>query len=54
VIRQAMGIAKQRGTAAAMYITEFVDVAIKSDFVAASLARHKISGATIPPATSSS
>ncbi|HET9108121.1 MAG TPA: transporter substrate-binding domain-containing protein [Steroidobacteraceae bacterium] len=45
-IRQAMGVAKARGEAAARYLRTFVDDLRTSGFVRESLARHGIKGAT--------
>lgn len=49
VIEQAMGLSKSRGEAAALFLNEFVESMKRSSFVAESLARHKISGATVAP-----
>lgn len=46
VIRQAMGVAKARGDAAARYLRAFVDDLRASGFVREALARHGIEGAT--------
>jgi polar amino acid transport system substrate-binding protein len=46
VIRQAMGVAKTRGEAAAQYLRAFVDDLRGSAFVREALARHGIKGAT--------
>ena len=46
VIRQAMGVARARGDAAAQYVRAFVDDLRGSAFVRAALARHGIKGAT--------
>jgi polar amino acid transport system substrate-binding protein len=46
VIRQAMGVAKVRGNAAAQYLRSFVDDLRASGFVREALARHGIEGAT--------
>lgn len=46
VIRQAMGVAKTRGDAAARYLRAFVDDLRASGFVREALMRHKIKGAT--------
>ena len=46
VIRQAMGVAKVRGDAAAQYLRGFVDELRASGFVGKALARHGIKGAT--------
>lgn len=45
VIRQAMGVAKARGDAAARYLRAFVDDLRGSGFVREALARHGIKGA---------
>jgi polar amino acid transport system substrate-binding protein len=50
VIRQAMGVPKVRGEAAATVLAEFVERAKADGFVAAALARHGIEGATVAPA----
>jgi polar amino acid transport system substrate-binding protein len=50
VIRQAMGVPKSRGEAAAAYLTRFVDEMKASGFVADSLARHRIAGAKVAQA----
>ncbi|NLP63440.1 ABC transporter substrate-binding protein [Paraburkholderia sacchari] len=50
VIRQAMGVAKQRGPRAAAVLGEFVEAMKASGFVAESLARHGIEGASVAPA----
>lgn len=50
VIRQAMGVAKSRGPRAAAVLGEFVEAMKASGFVAASLARHGIEGASVAPA----
>lgn len=46
IIRQAMGVAKDRGEPAAQYLRGFVDDLRASGFVRESLARHGIKGAT--------
>src|SRR5512146_1030743 len=46
VIRQAMGVAKARGGAAAQYLRSFVDDLRASAFVREALTRHGIKGAT--------
>ncbi len=51
VIEQAMGVPKSRGTAAQAWVTEFVEAVKSSGFVADSLARHRIEGAAVAPAT---
>ncbi|CAM2186490.1 Solute-binding protein family 3/N-terminal domain-containing protein [Paraburkholderia sacchari] len=50
VIRQAMGVAKQRGPRAAAVLGEFVEAMKASGFVAEALARHGIEGASVAPA----
>ncbi|AIY40243.1 putative extracellular solute-binding protein [Collimonas arenae] len=47
VIRQAMGVPKAKGDAAATYLSKFVEDMKTSGFVAASLARHHIEGAAV-------
>jgi len=47
VIRQAMGVPKARGEAAATYLAEFVEDVKASGFVAASLTKHRIEGALV-------
>ncbi|WP_297844192.1 ABC transporter substrate-binding protein [Pseudomonas sp.] len=47
VIRQAMGVPKAKGDEAAAYLSGFVEEMKTSGFVAASLARHHISGAGV-------
>jgi polar amino acid transport system substrate-binding protein len=49
VIRQAMGISKQRGSAAADFLGAFVEDVKSSGFVAAALQRHGIAGASVAP-----
>jgi polar amino acid transport system substrate-binding protein len=49
VIRQAMGLAKTRGDAAAAYLDRFVEDMKSAGFVAAALARHGIRGASVAP-----
>jgi len=49
VIRQAMGVPKSRGTAAARALRAFVEEAKVSGLVAQALARHKIAGASVAP-----
>ena len=51
VIQQAMGLPKSRGTAAAEYLRRFVEEMKASGFVADSLLRHKIAGASVAPAS---
>ncbi|HEU5443125.1 MAG TPA: ABC transporter substrate-binding protein [Steroidobacteraceae bacterium] len=46
VIRQAMGVARERGESAARYLRAFVDELRASGFVREALARHHIDGAT--------
>lgn len=50
VIQQAMGVPKSRGEAAAFALREFVEEMKASGFVAESLARHRIAGASVAPA----
>ncbi|RAR50733.1 amino acid ABC transporter substrate-binding protein (PAAT family) [Paraburkholderia unamae] len=50
VIRQAMGVPKSRGAAAAQALHAFVEEAKASGFVAEALARHGIVGASVAPA----
>jgi len=50
VIRQAMGVPKRRGEAAADVLREFVETMKAEGFVAAALARHGIEGASVAPA----
>lgn len=49
VIRQAMGVAKSRGAAAAQALNAFVEDMKRSGFVAAALERHGIRGASVAP-----
>lgn len=51
VIEQAMGVPKTRGAAAQACVAEFVEAMKSSGFVADSLARHRIEGAAVAPAT---
>jgi len=50
VIRQAMGVSKSRGEAAAHALRGFVEEMKASGFVAEALARHGIAGASVAPA----
>lgn len=50
VIRQAMGMPKRRGEAAARYLAGFVEEMKAGGFVAEALARHRIEGASVAPA----
>ena len=50
VIQQAMGLPKSRGNAATAYLRRFVEEMKASGFVADSLQRHKIGGASVAPA----
>lgn len=52
VIRQAMGVPKSRGDAAAKYLAAFVESMKASGFVTQALARHHIEGATVPTGAS--
>lgn len=47
VIRQAMGVPKTKGDAAAVYLSAFVEDMKTSGVVAASMARHHIEGAEV-------
>lgn len=49
-IRQAMGIPKSRGSAAAARLSRFVEEMKSSGFVAQALARHRIEGVSVAPA----
>ena len=49
-IRQAVGVPKSRGTAAAVYLADFVETMKASGFVADALVRHGIEGASVAPA----
>lgn len=49
VIRQAMGVPKTRGEAAAAELSAFVEEMKASGFVAEALARHGIEGAAVAP-----
>ncbi|MFM0203660.1 ABC transporter substrate-binding protein [Paraburkholderia fungorum] len=49
VIQQAMGTPKTRGPEAAEALRQFVEAMKESGFVAASLKRHGIAGATVAP-----
>ncbi len=50
VIRQAMGLHRQRGEQARAYLAAFVEDMKASGFVAQSMARHGIAGASVAPA----
>jgi polar amino acid transport system substrate-binding protein len=50
VIRQAMGLPKRRGEAAAALLCQFVEEMKASGFVAQALQRHRIVGASVAPA----
>jgi len=50
VIRQAMGVPKRRGDAAAAFLADFVEAMKADGAVAAALARHGIEGASVAPA----
>ncbi|SAL81162.1 ABC amino acid transporter, periplasmic ligand binding protein [Caballeronia arvi] len=52
VIRQAMGVPKSRGPAAADVLAQFVESMKASGYVVESLKRHGISGASVAPAES--
>nr|WP_175800138.1 ABC transporter substrate-binding protein [Burkholderia anthina] len=49
VIRQAMGVPKSRGEAAAAFLGAFVEEMKASGFVADALKRHRITGASVAP-----
>ncbi|WP_250476058.1 ABC transporter substrate-binding protein [Caballeronia sp. GAFFF1] len=49
VIRQAMGVPKSRGTAAAEVLVRFVEEMKASGFVADALVRHRIDGPSVAP-----
>jgi polar amino acid transport system substrate-binding protein len=51
VISQAMGIPKSRGEEAALFLYDFVEEMKASGFVADALVRHRITGASIAPAS---
>ena len=50
VIEQAMGLAQSRGEAAAAHLARFVEGMKAGGFVAQSMARHGIEGASVAPA----
>jgi polar amino acid transport system substrate-binding protein len=50
MIRQAVGTPRSRGEQAAAFLSQFVEDMKESDFVARSLARHRIEGASVAPA----
>jgi polar amino acid transport system substrate-binding protein len=50
MIRQAVGTPRSRGEQAAAFLRQFVEDMKESDFVARSLARHRIEGASVAPA----
>lgn len=52
VIQQAMGLPNNRGEAATQYLRDFVEAMKQTGFVAASLQRHGIQGATVAPLAS--
>ncbi|WP_241462051.1 transporter substrate-binding domain-containing protein [Sphaerotilus natans] len=54
VIRQAMGLRRDRSEPAAAALADFVERMKASGFVAAALARHRIEGARVAPAGSRS
>jgi len=49
VISQAMGLPKNRGEQAAVYLHQFLEEMKSSGFVAEALARHRVEGATLAP-----
>ncbi len=54
VIHQAMGVAKQRGEPVHAHLEQFVEAMKASGFVAESIARHRVQGATVAPASAAS
>ena len=50
VIRQAMGVAKDRGEEAAAFLGRFVEEMKAGGFVADALARHHVDGVVVAPA----
>lgn len=50
LIRQAMGVHRSRGEAAAAFLTDFVEAMKASNAVAQALQRHGIEGASVAPA----
>lgn len=54
VIKQAMGMHKERGISASQYLSDFVEEMKSSGFVAEALARHGIQGASVAPLSSQS
>ena len=50
IIRQAMGVAKSRGEAAAHWLAEYVQSQKASGFVTQALQRHGIAGASVAAA----
>ena len=49
VIRQAMGVAKDRGPEAALFLRHFVEKMKTEGFVKHSMTRHNIDGANVAP-----
>lgn len=49
-IRQALGVGKRRGAAAAAHLAAFVERMKRDGFVADALARHGVEGASVAPA----
>jgi polar amino acid transport system substrate-binding protein len=49
LIQQAMGIAKQRGEEAAVFLNQYVQDMKRMGFVSEALQRHQIEGATVAP-----
>jgi polar amino acid transport system substrate-binding protein len=49
LIQQAMGLPKSRGEAAAAHLAGFVEAMKAEGFVAAAMARHGVSGASVAP-----
>jgi polar amino acid transport system substrate-binding protein len=54
VIQQAMGVPKSRGLDAAGFLADFVEQMKANGFVADALARHRINGAAVAPASAAS
>ncbi len=52
VIHQAMGVARQRGEQTQAFLSAFVEDMKATGFVAESIARHRVQGATVAPAGS--
>ncbi|SKD04497.1 polar amino acid transport system substrate-binding protein [Burkholderia sp. CF099] len=50
VIQQAMGLPKSRGEKAALFLSAFVEEMKASEFIADSMRRHEVVGASVAPA----